>query len=1021
MADYTTEEIQEAVEKVVRSSVRRSYGLLGNRDTKTSFNDLQEAVAGLLTLNPNSPFYIVYLGTRRLSDLLQPMENTLVSLIEAVQNTDRRVSEVDNLAPLQNARVALAALEAAAASRTRTFDSVEDVPAFRRYDANLQRFLDDSSSNIRKNGAIVPTPEEARESIPGLVTTLEEQHAEIMSRAQYASVAIDDYDSLQLPSLMASGVISRSREVLAERINELEVLAPEDRLQKIRDVTLDILAGRAAVKGMGSLKSTTTFALLEGTGQVFADSSHPAEVATAEADIAGPYPIIPLANELYFRMDGSFVFTALAPSSYLAVAQCSLPEPYNIPASTDLILYTELGGTIVIPLTSGAARTAQQVVSDINGYLGGSGLISEVAYGTSKFIGVVDINDNLGPGADFVLPAPGVWETLRVQVGDLVRVQDPTSANDGNEYTVTSISGDTLVTTGAGPTTNETLKEIEVGVGKVVRVRIDDGYEIAALQERRSITIVEDVNNTAVPILGFVQGGVYRCRSTSAQQVAEQMNTALTAQQLGVPRLSAEAVLVPDLHDGLGRSDPDDASKIVAYRYRGYGDTAGGSAAPFTVTFDVAGAQTAGVAPGDIVVVRETPIIDEVNVKGVVTSVDDTQVVAEMEADITAATDILVEVGEDFTTDYYQDLEISNSASQDGVYSMADDGHGDIPFEFTIEGSLPLHRALGGLPQFFSLRIGQSTVRFSSTSQLLDTKVELDEAWGSYSAVDRFFAGGSVAEVGETGYFQLPEDPKSLSEGDSLELYEMAYNAPTSAYELTDLELDQLLVQISPLLPTDYGTVEMSNSAPIPFARIRLLRKNNYTVMEEALLEWLGLYQNSEAWFVELSRLLNPLIVNKNPTIAAVNAAKLHLQLMLGTLTEAGAASTGQPVSGALEAVLAAYDVREEDDVDTLVSAYLDRGSGRGIDILLQGRFTDFFGLSLEGMSYAGRVQELIREVSREDLPVRRTGRADNADLEQLEGSWEDTDYTFDDSDVDNFDEEVEIPSEFSTVPSTGL
>ena len=603
MADYTTEEITTAVEKVVRSSVRRLYGLLGNRDIQTSFNDLQDAVAGLLTLNPNAPFYITWLGSRRLDDLLETQESTLTSLIEAIENTNRNTTAVDNLAPLQNARVALQALESAAASRTRTFDSVEDVPAYRRYDSNLQRFLDDSSANVRKNGAVVPTPEEARAAIPGLVTDLAAQQEETLGRTTYLRSAIDDYDSLQLPSLMASGVISRSREVLSERIEELEALSPRDRLAKVRDATLDILAGRAAVKGMGSLKSTTIFALLEGTGQVFADATHPATVATAIADLPGPYPIIPLANELYFRMDGSFLFTAVVPSSYLAVASGNIPESgtpptyYDIVAATNdkFIIGVDGHADLTVTLTPGVARMAQQIVDDITGTAGYGALpiVAEVAYVLSRFRGLVDIEDSGLPGAKFILPSPGVWEDLQVRVGDYVKVKDSSSAYDGNEYIVTIVSGDTLTTIGAWTVTPETLKEIEVGVGKVVRLRIKDGEEIDSLNERVAITIVNDDANTAVPTLGFIRGGVYRCRSTSAQQVAQILNTSYSTQQLGVARLRADSVLAGIIHDGLGRSDPDDGSKVVAHKYREYGSTVGGAVSPAEVEFTVAGAAAA--------------------------------------------------------------------------------------------------------------------------------------------------------------------------------------------------------------------------------------------------------------------------------------------------------------------------------------------------------------------------------------------------------------------------------------------
>lgn len=138
MTDYSSEEITAAVEKIVASAIRRPYGRFGNRDIQAAFTDLQDAAAGVFVLNVSAPFYTALLGAGRLNELLVPLTQIINELLEALANVNRRVREIDNLAPLNNAKAALAALELAASGRSQGFTSIESTPAYQRYDANTQ-------------------------------------------------------------------------------------------------------------------------------------------------------------------------------------------------------------------------------------------------------------------------------------------------------------------------------------------------------------------------------------------------------------------------------------------------------------------------------------------------------------------------------------------------------------------------------------------------------------------------------------------------------------------------------------------------------------------------------------------------------------------------------------------------------------------------------------------------------------------------------------------------------------------
>lgn len=1037
MADYTAEEIQASVEKVVRASIRKPYGVLGNRDTQTTFNDLQDAASGVYILKPNAPFYTVFLGTERLQQLLAVEQAVIASLIEAIENTNRRVTEIDNLAPLNNARAALDALSGAAGSRNGIFQSIESVPAYQRYDANVQRFLDESSKNSRRNGRIVPTPQESRAALAGLVRDLVSQHTTAVSKGTYLSQAIEDYDQLALPSLIAQGVMANARNVLKGRIEELEQLSPRGRLSVIRDVTLDLLTSRAAVAGLGSLKSTQTFALIEGTGAVYADADHPAQPAVLSSDLLGPYKIYVGNSSINVTTDSSFTFQSPLPGSYVAQLDSSIAEPYTVVAGeNDQITIEERNLGVSVPTTvtlaAGLNRTADSIATEINAALpGASFIVAESTFQTYRFIGVADLDATGSPSdMDFILPSPGTWAALGARVGDQVQVTDPLSANFGAVYQIdpAGIAGGTITCTQlSGPApVDEVLQEIEVGFNHTLRLRIKDADISASLDNRTRISFPIDQPQTALTgnldpvtsvqqLFGFFVNSQVRSRSTLAAQIAQDVPLTATSQFSGVARLTASVEFVPVLWDGPGRSDPDNPNILHAYRLWARADVPAGQ---LGLVVPLSGAQGAGVVVGDLLVIRETPVTADQDAQGTVTAVTAAGVTVDMVVAITGGLDLQLEIQPALvTTSQYLEARVSESPSQDGEYFMEAEGRVGVRASFAMEGQVPVNRAPGGQPVFFHLELGFNRVNWGSTTTDLSTKIEVTT--GVDSAAGEFFSSLPSSAVGLTPYFQLPEDPRSLQLEDILELTEVTYNVVSQSFSIVGFELSQLLIEVEPGIATDFGTISMTQGAPPPFGRVRLGKKNNYTVFEEAMNTWLALPQNDAPYFIELQLLLNPLIVNNSPTVAQVNTAKLHVQQLQAILTRQGAIVSNANPDDTLEAILKSYQVSPVDEVDVLIATYLERGATRGVDLLLEGRFSSFFGLSPEAMSYDGAARLALQEVQRQDMPVRKANRTADLAASQTIAEWEDPDFEYDQSDVDDPDD-IEIPAAFAEITPPG-
>src|SRR5688572_7810745 len=162
---FTDTEISSAVAKIVQDSIRRPYGILGERKTLTTFDDTMDAAAGVFILQPASPFYVLLLATRRLIDITTTVLSAAFDMLDAIEGTGRRVRPVTNITALGNARTALAALEAASGQRDSIFTDISSTPAFQRFETNANRFLTAVGPNIKNSTNVARTPQQARKSL----------------------------------------------------------------------------------------------------------------------------------------------------------------------------------------------------------------------------------------------------------------------------------------------------------------------------------------------------------------------------------------------------------------------------------------------------------------------------------------------------------------------------------------------------------------------------------------------------------------------------------------------------------------------------------------------------------------------------------------------------------------------------------------------------------------------------------------------------------------------------------------
>jgi hypothetical protein len=270
------------------------------------------------------------------------------------------------------------------------------------------------------------------------------------------------------------------------------------------------------------------------------------------------------------------------------------------------------------------------------------------------------------------------------------------------------------------------------------------------------------------------------------------------------------------------------------------------------------------------------------------------------------------------------------------------------------------------------VQLGTETVVFASKNTTVASQIKVRGT----SYLQFFVSGGSALDgaVGRSSYLQLSQTVRGLEAGDLLDLF------TTSPYEANQTLLisaisGTLLTLATPLpvLPVwAFGT-----NLSLPFARLRTGHSADFTALKTGLETWLAQRPQTEAYFTDLYRYINPLLSNAVPSAAEVGDALAQVRALQAQLTRAAALLYGGPIVP-LETVLRNYKAAPLPPVDALLRSFKEKGADRAVDLLLAGDFQAFFGVTDKTSSYGGYFQETLQAVASNDFPVRKDNRADS-------------------------------------------
>lgn len=950
---FSSDEIQAAIEKLLKTKSTRRYGSLGESDIEVTFNDIQEAVAGTFLLTPEAPFYAVFLGTRRLkesSESVLAMMSTIYSLLNSLGRNPEEIGTEE----LRESQVALLQLEGALKGRTSGVKSLSGVPAYQRFLKASQSFLAGAGQQVKSG----PTASEARSLLAEMLVTGREALAEVTRVSASLSGSIENYAKVSLTDRVFKTVVQKARKNLDAQATAMEKASQTERQKLLRAATLDVLAAKSLIQGFGSFVVPLEERTVSGVLLPYSDATHEVNPPSILVDLRGPYAI-ETGGTLSVKCEDEQVDLSLT-RSYVPVL-VSGPEPWNIRntgggLSSNRDWKIKIAGEVVtITLMADAAASAASVATQL----------------------------------------------------------DTALASYGLKASAEGSSGQQVI--------NITFEEWE---------------------EHREIEVVVSPANE---VLGFQTGYVWSCSKTSPAQICEQINgqtTRVVASTVFTPEETVAFKTVPlspafVLRRGTGTvSVPTLGGLKLALTTTGIhvGDVvslmSGDNAfTQWTISYvDPAFIEATNSLVGDVspaTGIEYVITVPKINDREFVRASLGTATVSITKTG-TRAADCTLEAG-DIPADLSQviihsgpnagtlwnvvgssgsTLQLS-STSQDAVDAVGADAEfiplvpytletvlvveeGVLAGRYTIKDSvgycqgdlgletLLLNSSVGTrpIPIEFDGILGTEKILLASADKTTSSKLEILES----ELFDTFFFTSPAAKYADTPWVLVPDGASSLEVGDTLRFYKTDYATPTQSSVVTALEGNIAKVS-TPMSCADVWDLDAAN---VPFARVSFSSYTSFKFFKTGADVWAT---NMSGVWENIERLVNVVLRNTRAADFQINDAK---SAVLSALT----------VMGALPFAIDAFVMEPIQELNTILRSLREKGAERAVDILLEGNFTEFFSLDVDGVSYATHMLKSAREVAREDMPVRKVGRSDRKAQREIASS-EGVDFEYSKQDID--------------------
>lgn len=256
--------------------------------------------------------------------------------------------------------------------------------------------------------------------------------------------------------------------------------------------------------------------------------------------------------------------------------------------------------------------------------------------------------------------------------------------------------------------------------------------------------------------------------------------------------------------------------------------------------------------------------------------------------------------------------------------------------------------------------------------------------------------------AGTTTGFKAKEDGTYIDfshidivEGDVVRVAHLSdIGTVSSEHEVLELSSSGYQLELYPSLGTDWtlSSFRILSAAAVAY--------EDFIDDLDGWYSWLDVTDFSSD-IMELERVINPLLANKNPSSAQLNDARNTLLSLKNLLTY-------QSPYGLTE-VLMGFQVMAVSRIDAALKMLKERGLDRAYDLLMDGKIEEFFAMDKDDASSSAYMLKSMRGVVRSDLRVSKFD--EDADDTVLRGVVVGTDPDYDYSDADK-DENIRLLGE---------
>jgi hypothetical protein len=272
----------------------------GPIDNRASHSQMMEIAGTTFLLNQDSIFHVARLAANRLLTLVNNEIELIEDMLVAIQYVGRSEKPARDSSSLNNSYTALLALDAST--------TVKDRPELNRFSKNTLKFAEGFRDTVTKNGEIVMTGEEAKSAVASNLASLKTVHTRILAALTNISELLTKYDSVDVPTRVASSAFSNIRTGNRNMLQLLESGTDQDVEQKSKSMLLKSLVSKAMVSLVADAKVPSELKYRGPgnpfPGDVYAGRAAGSGTAASMLTLSGPW-ILPLDSDLDIAVDGA--------------------------------------------------------------------------------------------------------------------------------------------------------------------------------------------------------------------------------------------------------------------------------------------------------------------------------------------------------------------------------------------------------------------------------------------------------------------------------------------------------------------------------------------------------------------------------------------------------------------------------------------------------------------------------------------------------------------------------------------